>query len=106
MASFDNSVSLLGNLVSDAVLSDVGKTQVSEFTLAVNRKYKSGTETKEEVAYIDIKLWGKQASSLQPYLTKGKRVGVIGSLLQDRYETKDWQKRSKLYVDASGVSLL
>jgi len=63
MASF-NKVILMGNLTRDPELRyNPNNTAVTSFSIAVNRKYKQGDETREEVSYIDVVVFGRQAEN-------------------------------------------
>lgn len=100
MASF-NKVILLGNLTRDPELRYTPKGQaVSKLGLAVNRSYKTETgETREEVTFIDIDAWGKQAELIGQYLRKGSPIFVEGRLKLDTWDDKaTGQKVSKLRV--------
>lgn len=100
MASF-NKVILLGNLTRDPELRYTPKgTAVARLGLAVNRKYSTeGGETKEEVTFIDIDAWGKQAELISQYLRKGSPLFVEGRLKLDQWDDKTTgQKVSKLRV--------
>jgi single-strand DNA-binding protein len=99
-----NRVVLIGRLTRDAELRQNG-TIVSSFSIAVNRKRKQGGEWVDDVSYFDIVAFGKQAESLQEYLTKGKQIAIDGELKQDRWE-KDGQNRSKVVVIANSIQLL
>ncbi len=106
MTSF-NKVILLGNLTRDPeVRYTPNGIAVASFTLAVNRRYKQGEENKEEVSYIDIVVFGKQAESCGQYINKGDSVLVDGRLQQRRWETEDGQKRSKIEVVAQSVNFM
>jgi single-strand DNA-binding protein len=106
MVSF-NKVILMGNLVRDPELRyNPNGTAVANFSLALNRKYKQGEADKEEVSYIDIVVWGKQAENCSQYLHKGNGVIVDGRLQQRRWETDDGQKRSKVEVVANSVQFM
>jgi single-strand DNA-binding protein len=74
--------------------------------LAVNRKYKAGEEWKEEVCFVDITVWGKQAENCAEYLSKGRPVFIDGRLQFSTWETDDGQKRNKLEVVANSVQFL
>ena len=50
-------------------------------------------------------LWGKQAETLQPYLTKGKQIFVEGRL-QTRQWEKDNQKHYTTEIKADRIVLL
>ena len=106
MNSF-NKVILLGNLTRDPEVRYIPSgTAVASFALAVNRRYKQGTETKDEVSYIDIVVFGKQAENCGQYISKGDGILVEGRLQQRRWETEDGQKRSKVEVVAQSVTFM
>lgn len=106
MTSF-NKVILLGNLTRDPeVRYTPNGSAVASFAIAVNRKYKQGDETKEEVSYIDIVVFGKQAESCGQYIGKGDAVLVEGRLQQRRWESEDGQKRNKVEVVAQAVNFM
>lgn len=106
MASF-NKVILMGNLTKDPEIRYTPSgTPVATFGLAVNRRYKQGEELKDEVCYIDIVVFGKQAEHCGQYLNKGAGVIVDGRLQQRRWETDDGQKRSKHEIVAQTINFL
>ncbi len=106
MANDINSVVLVGRLVRDAELryTNAG-TAVCKFSLAVNRRKRTGDTWDDEVSFFDIVLWGKQGEAVSRYLEKGKQVSVAGELRQNRWE-QDGQTRSKVEVVALNVQLL
>ncbi len=100
MASY-NKVLLLGNLTRDPELRVTPKgTPVCQFGLAVNRQYKDESgQTREEVTFVDLEAWGKQAETIAKFLTKGRPLFVEGRLKFDQWDDKtSGQKRSKLKV--------
>jgi single-strand DNA-binding protein len=100
MANF-NQVILIGNLTRDPELRYLPKgTAVAKFGLAVNRTWKTETgESREEVTFIDIDAFGRQAETICQYLKKGRPVLVQGRLKLDTWDDKQTgQKRSKLGV--------
>ena len=102
-----NKVVLIGNLTRNPeVRYTPNGTPVTTFGLAVNRRFRQGEELKEEVSYIDITVFGKQAESAGQYLSKGNGVIVDGRLQQQRWETEDGQKRSKHVVIANTLTYL
>jgi len=101
-----NHVVLIGRLTRDAELKyTAGGQAVCKFSIAVNRRKKSGDQWEDEANFFDIVLWGKQGESLQSYLVKGKMIGVDGELRQDRWQ-QDGQNRSKIEIIAAYVQLL
>lgn len=106
MASY-NKVLLMGNLTRDPELRFTASgAAVASFGLAVNRKYKSGDEWKEDVCFVDITVWGRTAENCTEYLNKGSGVFVEGRLNFQSWEAQDGQKRNKLEVVANVVQFL
>ena len=100
MASY-NKVLLLGNLTRDPEMRVTPKgTAVCQFGLAVNRQFKDESgQMREEVTFVDLESWGKQAETIAKYLTKGRPLFVEGRLKFDQWDDKaTGQKRSKLKV--------
>ena len=71
-----------------------------------NRRFRQAEEQKEEVCYIDIVVFGKQAENCGQYLNKGDGAIIDGRLQQRRWETDDGQRRSKHEVVAQSVTFL
>jgi single-strand DNA-binding protein len=108
MASF-NKVLLMGNLTRDPEVRYTPKgTAIAQIGLAVNRQWTTETgEQKEEVTFVDIEVWGRQAETAGQYLSKGRPVFVEGRLRFDQWDDKEsGQKRSKLKVVAERVQFL
>ncbi len=106
MANDINIVTLVGRLTRESELKYTNSgLAVCKFSLAVNRRKRSGDQWTDEVSYFDVVLWGKQGEAIQQYLGKGKQIAVSGELRQNRWE-QDGQKRSKVEIVASNVQLL
>ena len=102
-----NKVILIGNLTRDPELRYTPQgTSVCNFGLAVNRKYKQGEEMKEEVTFINIVVFGKQADTCGQYLNKGSNILVEGRLQESRWETEDGLKRSKHEIVAQNIRFM
>jgi single-strand DNA-binding protein len=102
-----NKIILIGNLTRDPEVRYTPQgTSVCNFGIAVNRKYKQGDELKEEVTFINVVVFGKQADTCGQYLNKGSSVLVEGRLQERRWETDEGQKRSKYEVVAQTVRFL
>lgn len=96
-----NKVLLMGNLTRDPEVRYTPKgTAVATITLAINRSYTLDSgEQKDEVLFVDVDLWGRQAETAGQYLAKGRPLFVEGRLKQDSWEDKETkQKRSRLKV--------
>lgn len=106
MASL-NKVFLMGNLTRDPELRYTANgTSLASFGLAVNRRFKQAEEWKEEVCFVDVTVWGKQAESCSEYLSKGRGVLVEGRLRYRSWETEEGQRKNKIEVVATNVQFL
>ncbi len=104
-----NKVLLLGNLTRDPEIRFTAKgAAVGDFGIAVNRRIKDSADNwTDEVTFIDITVWGRQAENAEKYLKKGRGVFIEGRLQLDQWEDKEsGQKRSKLKVVAEEVQYL
>ena len=100
MASY-NKVILVGNLTRDPELRYTAKgTAIARLGVAVNRSWKTETgEQREEVTFVDVDAFGRQAETLGQYMKKGRPILIEGRLKLDTWEDKQTsQKRSKLGV--------
>lgn len=106
MASF-NKVVLLGNLTRDPDLRYIPNgTAVASFGLAVNRRYRQEEAWHDEVCYVDIVTFGRQAETVGEYLSKGDLALIEGRLQWRSWETEDGPRRSKHEVVATNVQFM
>ncbi|KGF10457.1 single-stranded DNA-binding protein [Peptostreptococcus sp. MV1] len=102
-----NNVVLVGRLTRDPELRYIpgSGTPVATFTLAIDRDYKNrdGSTTTD---FIPVELMGKPAEFCANYVTKGRLVGVQGSIRVDRYETSNGEKRSFTKVAGRNIQAL
>lgn len=108
MASF-NQVILIGNLTRDPEIRYTPKgTAACQIGMAVNRKWRdeSGAE-REEVTFLDVQAWGKQAETVAKYLKKGSPLFVTGRLKLEEWDDKTTGKKvTKLRVVLEGFQFL
>ena len=103
-----NKVMLIGNLTRDPELRYLQSgTALCDFGVAVNRTYRtSGGEQREEVLFVDVTAWARQAEVVSEFLQKGRPVFIEGRLKLDQWTTQDGQKRSKISVVMEGFQFL
>jgi len=104
-----NKVILIGNLTRDPDLRYTPKGMaIAKLGLAVNRNYRTESgESREEVTFIDIDAFGRQAETLSQYVKKGSPLLVEGRLRLDQWDDKQTgQKRSRLGVVLEGFRFL
>ena len=105
MANYNKAI-LVGNLTRDPELRYTPQgTAVVNISLAINRKYKSGDEMKEEISFVPVVAWGKTAEIINQYCSKGSPLMVEGRI-QTRSWEKDGQKQYKTEVVAENIQLL
>ena len=109
MAVSLNKVYLMGNLTSDPALRYTPNgAAVCELRIAINRTFMSGSgQPREEVTFVDVTVWNKNAENCQRFLAKGSPVFVEGRLQLDQWEDRETGKRSsRLRVVADAVQCL
>ena len=101
-----NRVIINGNLTTDCKL-EYGKsgTAYGGFCIAVNRSVKEGENWGEVASFFEVKAFGKLFESQHPYLTKGANVTVEGSLIQERWKTKEGKNQSKIVIQSDTLYL-
>ena len=108
MASDINRVILVGRLTRDPELkSTQSGSYFCRFTLASNRSiFRKDQENKEEVGFFDCVAWGKLAEVISKYLSKGRRVGIDGSLRFSSWENTEGKKQSKVEIHVENFQFL
>src|SRR5688500_6040954 len=104
-----NKVIIAGNLTRDPELRYTpGGLAIAKFGLAINRRWKDQNgEQKEEVTFVDVDAFGKQAELIGQYVKKGNPLLVEGRLRLDTWEDKQTQqKKSRLGVVLEGMTFL
>lgn len=102
-----NKVILLGNLTRDIELRYASSGMaIGPCGIAVNRKYKVGGESKEEVCFVDITFFGRTAEVANQYLKKGSKVLVEGRLKLEQWQDQSGNKRSKHSISVESMQML
>ncbi len=103
-----NKVFLIGNLTRAAELRYTpANVAVANLGLAVNRRFRDKNgEFKEDVCFLTVTVWDKQAQACCEFLQKGSPIFVEGVLQSRSWETPDGQKRSTIDVRAERIQFL
>lgn len=96
-----NIVAITGRITKDLVLKQAGQTQVINFSMAVENPYK-----KDDTSFFEIVAFGKTAELLNTYCGKGSKIGVDGTLKQDRFTDKEGNNRSVVRITANRIEFL
>jgi len=107
MANF-NRVILAGNLTRDPQLSYLpSNTAVVEFGMAINRRWRgSDGNPKEETCFVDVRAYGRQAETINQYMSKGRPILIEGRLQFQQWTAADGGKRSKHMVIVENFQFL
>jgi single-strand DNA-binding protein len=102
-----NKVLIIGRLVRDPIINYLPSgTQVVEFSIAYNRRFRVNDEWREETHFFDVRAYGRLAEDLGTRLSKGYMVVIEGSLRQDRWVDKEGRPQSKVRIVASAVRII
>lgn len=101
-----NKVLLMGNLTrAPQTKATPGGMQICEFGLAMNRRFKTQQgEDREEVCFVDVEVFGKQADFCARSLRKGSPVYLEGRLRFNQWTDRaSGQNRNRLTITAEYV---
>ena len=102
-----NDVRIAGRLTADPVIRAVGKQNVANFNLAVEKPYLDAQNAwQTQVSFIPCAVWGLVADRARDILHKGSPVYLEGRLRSNSWETKDGEKRSGMKLEAYKVQSL
>lgn len=80
---------------------------VTDLLVALNREFTTlGGDRQQEVCFVDVVVWGKQAETCAQVLDCSSPVLIEGRLQLDVWHAKDGEKRCKLRVAAERVQFL
>ena len=90
-----NTVCLIGRITNDLELeyfeTKKGETASLRFSVAIDRN--------EDVTdFIQCNALGATAEFIEKWFKKGVRIGLIGKIQQDKWQTKDGENRYRTYV--------
>ena len=100
-----NKLHIIGNLVRDPELrTTTSGKDVCSFTVAVNRRNKRDGEP--EADFFRVSAWGNSALNCNKYLSKGKKVSVVGSVSVKVFSKQDGTAAASMEVFAEDVEFL
>lgn len=97
---------LIGNLTKDPE-SRTTQNGVSlcNFTIAVNRRM-GASAGQPEAEFVRVTAWRQLGEICLRYLSKGKKVAVVGSMTASAYIDNDGKARANLLLTADDVEFL
>ena len=99
-------ITFIGNLCSDPeVRSTPNGITVTTLVVAVDRKFKDAQGDKK-TDFFRVVCWRQLGEICAKFLSKGKKIAVVGELQARTYEAKDGSTRLSLDVQADEVEFL
>lgn len=100
-----NRLTIIGNLTGEPELRTTpsGKS-VCNFSVAVNRRNK--VEGQPDADFFRVSAWNQLGENCGKYLSKGRKVAVIGSVSIRTYETQNGKHGATMEVMAQEVEFL
>lgn len=97
-----NKVFLIGNLTRDPELTKTANSiSVCKMSIAVNRPHSKDQETD----FFNVTAWRGLADTCGKFLSKGKKILVVGTLQNRTYE-KDGEKKTYTDIVADEIDFL
>ena len=97
-----NKIVLIGNVTNQPEKrATPNGVSVTSFTIAVNRRGQD-----KQTDFFRINAWRGLADTCAKYLSKGRKVAVVGELQARTYDGKDGKTRISLEVQADEVEFL
>ena len=95
-----NSITIAGTLGRDCELKTLNNGEsVAAFSVADSAGRDKGT------IWWPCELWGKRASALSQYLTKGQAVAVSGTITENVWTDKNGLERKTMKIRVNDVAL-
>ena len=101
-----NKIYLIGNLCHTPELrtTPAGK-EVCNMSIAVNRRAR-GKDGEQQADFFNLQAWDKLATTCANYLTKGRKIAVVGEMHSRQYDAKDGTKKTAWEVLVNEVEFL
>ena len=103
-----NRLTIIGNLVRDPESRTTGSgITCTSFTVAVNRRNRSSAaEGQPEADFFRVTAWRGLGDTCAKYLSKGRKVAVVGPVSLNTFQGKDNATHATLEVTAEDVEFL
>ena len=99
-----NKLTIIGNLTKDPeIRTTTSNLTVCNFTVAVNRRSKNGNN---ESDFFRVSVWRQLGEVCAKYLSKGKKVCVIGPVSCSTYQGSDGTTRASMEIVADDIEFL
>jgi single-strand DNA-binding protein len=97
-----NKAILSGNVGADPQFKATEKTNICNFRIAVNDKFKKDAPPQ----WFTVTAFGKSADFVNSYIKKGTKVLVEGKIQMEEYTDKENQKRLFVSIISDNIEIL
>ena len=97
-----NKAILSGNVGADPQFKSTEKTDICNFRIAVNDKFKKDAPPQ----WFTITAFGKSAAFVRDYIKKGTKVLVEGKIQMEEYTDKEKVKRLFVSIISDNIEIL
>lgn len=97
-----NKAILSGNVGADPQFKSTEKTNICNFRIAVNDKFKKDAPPQ----WFTVTAFGKSADFVNSYIKKGTRVLVEGKIQMEEYTDKENQKKLFVSIISDNIEIL
>ena len=102
-----NKLTIIGNLTRDPEMRTTQSgIQVCTFTVAVNRRRSNADSGQPEADFFRVTAWRQLGENCAKFLSKGRKVCVIGPVSVSTFTGNDGNTRATLEVTADDVEFL
>lgn len=100
-----NVVIIEGRVTRTAEMRTAGTSTVTTFSIANNQAYKKDGNWVDNAYFFDCEIWGAYGEAMRPYLNKGQKITVTGTLVQNRWTDSDGKNRSADKIRVKDLSI-
>ena len=102
-----NKLTIIGNVCRDVEMrTTTSGKNVCTFSVAVNRRGKKSDNGQQETDYFRVTAWEALGENCAKYLTKGKKVCVVGTVSVHTYTNSKGEPGANLELLANEVEFL
>lgn len=95
-----------GNVVKDPeIYTTQNNNKRANFILAIDRRF-TNSQGNRETDFLPVVAWRQLADFVEKYITKGKKIGVTGSVQVRSYDAQDGTKKYVTEIVADSIEFL
>jgi single-strand DNA-binding protein len=100
-----NSVLLEGYMAADPKIEErgTGKLCYAQFSIGSNRYWRKGDDWEKEVSFFVVQAWSKLAEKIASQGKKGKKIRIVGRLLQNKWTDDKGEFHSFISIIAEHI---